>query len=201
MKIKVLSCILLGLLVLTPCFSHALEISKNGSVVMLKGPIVAGDEYEFKNFINDPSNASIKIVRLHSTGGKVIPARDIGRLIRSKNLTTLVDAKSDNCASACTLLFGAGVNRHYTNASNIKDGVYGFKELTVGLGYHEGNTPTSLDKNRYSGQATADMIAGYYEFGVKNAKDIITLAPPNKLYRVSSQTALQLGIATSLAAP
>lgn len=181
--------------------STALEISKSGSIVILKGSIVAGDEFEFKNFMNDPSNAAIKIVRLNSTGGKVIPARDIGRLIRSKNLTTYVDSKSDNCASACTLLFGAGVKRHYANAQNIKDGVYGFKEQAVGLGYHEGNAPLSLDGNKYSGQATADMIAAYYEFGVQNAKDIITLAPPNKLYRLSSQKALSLGIATSLSAP
>jgi len=35
-----------------------------------------------------------------------------------------------------------------------------------------------LSGNKYSGQATADMIAGYYEFGVKDAKELITLAPP-----------------------
>jgi hypothetical protein len=181
--------------------SSALTFTQKGQTAFLTGPIKDGDAIEFKAFINDPAQAQIKIIRLNSTGGRIIPARDIGRLIRSKNLTTYVDAKSDNCASACTLLFGAGVHRHYTNATSIKDGVYGFKDLTVGLGYHEGNESLSLDSNRYSGQATANMIAAYYEFGVQNAKDIITLAPPNKLYRISSQTALKLGIATSLSAP
>ena len=181
--------------------SLALEISKKGETVFLTGSIKDGDEINFKEFLSDPSNATIRIIRLHSTGGKVIPARDIGRIIRSKNLATFVDAKTDNCASACTVIFGSGVKRHYANGQTIKNGVYGFKDLTIGLGYHEGNAPLSRDSNRYSGQATADMIAAYYEFGVKGATDIITLAPPNKLYRISSQTALNLGIATSLSVP
>ena len=180
----------------SPTFS--LEISKKGDVVILKGGIKNGDEINFKEFIFDPNNSNIKIIKLNSPGGMVIPARDIGRIIRSKNLTTLLDAKSDNCASACTVIFGSGVKRIYLNGNNIKDGVYGFKELTVGLGYHEGNNPLSRDGNRYSGQATADMIGAYYEFGVKNAKDVITLAPPNKLYRISSKTAFNLGIATDI---
>lgn len=179
----------------------AMEIIKKGDTALLQGGIKSGDEIKFKEFINDPTNSNIKIIKLNSSGGFVIPARDIGRLIRSKNLSTIVDGKTDNCASACTVIFGSGIKRHYVNGNSIKDGVYGFKELTVGLGYHEGNSPLSKDGNRYSGQATADMIASYYEFGVKNAKDIITLAPPNKLYRISSQTALNLGIATYLTSP
>ena len=179
----------------------AMEIIKKGDAALLQGGIKSGDEIKFKEFINDPTNSNIKVIKLNSSGGFVIPARDIGRLIRSKNLSTFVDGKTDNCASACTVIFGSGIKRHYVNGNSIKDGVYGFKEITVGLGYHEGNSPLSKDGNRYSGQATADMIASYYEFGVKNAKDIITLAPPNKLYRISSQTALNLGISTSSSNP
>ena len=181
--------------------SFALTMTAKGNTAFLSGPIIDTDEFTFKEFINDPAHAQIKIIRLNSSGGRVNPARSMGRLIRSKNLTTFIDAKTDNCASACTLLFGAGVNRHYVNAQAIKDGVFGFKEVSRGLGYHEGNEPLSRDANRYSGQATANMIAGYYELGVSKAKDLITLAPPNKLYRVSSQTALQFGLATSLSAP
>ena len=185
----------------SPESAFALTMTAKGNTAFLSGPIIDTDEFTFKEFINDAAHAQIKIIRLNSSGGRVNPARSMGRLIRSKNLTTFIDAKTDNCASACTLLFGAGVNRHYVNAQAIKDGVFGFKEVTTGLGYHEGNEPLSRDTNRYSGQATANMIAGYYELGVPKAKDLITLAPPNKLYRVSSETALQLGLATSLSAP
>jgi hypothetical protein len=181
--------------------SHALQFAKKGDVVTLSGSINSGDEHLFKDFMNDPAQANVKWIRLNSTGGKVLPARDMGRLIRSRQLSTIVDARADNCASACTVLFGAGVKRYYLNAGAVTDGVYGFKEKPFGLGFHEGNNPSSLDGNKYSGQATADMIAAYYEFGMKNAKDIITRAPPNKLYRVSSQTAMTLAIATHDAGP
>lgn len=186
------------------CWSHpifALEFSKRGDTVFVSGSVRGGDDGLFKEFMADPSNANIKIVRLNSTGGNVNAALYMARFIRSKNMITYVDGKSDNCASACTVLFAAGVKRHYANAQGIKDGVYGFKENPVGLGYHEGNNALSLSGNKYSGQATADMIAGYYEFGVKDAKELITLAPPNKLYRISAQTAVNHGIATSLSAP
>ena len=49
--------------------------------------------------------------------------------------------------------------------------------------------------------ATANVIAAYYEFDVKAAKDLITLAPPNKIYKLSAATALQLGIATHITNP
>jgi hypothetical protein len=179
----------------------ALEFSKKGDTVIVSGSVRGGDDAQFRDFMAEPGNATIKIVRLNSTGGMVIAARDMGRIIRAKNMITFVDGKSDNCASACTVIFASGVKRHYANAQGIKDGVYGFKDNPVGLGYHEGNQPLSLSSNKYSGQATADMIAAYYEFGVKDAKDVITLAPPNKLYRISAQTAANLGIATSLSAP
>ena len=179
----------------------ALEFIKKGDTVIVSGSVRGGDDALFRDFMAEPGNANIKIVRLNSTGGIVLAALYMGRIIRAKNMITYVDGKSDNCASACTVLFAAGVKRHYANAQNIKDGVYGFKENAVGLGYHEGRNPISLGGNKYSGQATADMITGYYEFGVKGAKDLITLSPPNKLYRVSAQTAVNLGIATSLSAP
>ena len=102
----------------------AMEIIKKGDAALLQGGIKSGDEIKFKEFINDPTNSNIKIIKLNSSGGFVIPARDIGRLIRSKNLSTFVDGKTDNCASACTVIFGSGIKRHYVNGNSIKDGVF-----------------------------------------------------------------------------
>jgi len=42
------------------------------------------------------------------------------------------------------------------------------------------------------------MINAYYEFGVPKAADVITKASPDGIFVLSGQTALALGIATSL---
>ena len=179
----------------------ALEMNVKGNTLFLSGQVVAGDQYDFKDIITKPENANIQIIKLNSQGGRTIAAIEMGRMIRTRNLATFVDAKTDNCASACTLIFSSGVRRHYINAEFIKDGVYNKKTLKTGLGYHEAHTPLSREKNRYSGPATAADIAGFYEFGSKNAVDLVKLAPPEKLYKISSKTAIDLGLATSLVAP
>ena len=188
-------------LMLLPNEGGSLEISRKGAIVYLSGPVVSNDQFDFKEFMTDPQQAGVQIIKLNSTGGKTLSAIHMGRLIRSLKLTTWVDAKTDNCASACTILFASGVNRHYTNAAFIKDGVYEKKSLKVGLGYHEAHVPQSLHANHYSGAATAEEIRAFYEFGSPNAARLVPLAPPDKLYKLSAQTALQLEIATSLLAP
>ena len=189
------------LLLLFPRIGLALEISKKGNMVILSGQVVSDDQYNFKDFMSDPDNSNVKIIKLNSRGGRTIAAIHMGRLIRSKNLTTFVDAKTDNCASACTILFSSGVRRHYINAEFIKDGVYNKDQLKTGLGYHEAHATLSLEKSHYSGQATAEEIGAFYEFGAQNAIDLVKRAPPDKLYKISAKTALDLGLATSLSPP
>lgn len=179
----------------------ALNMTIKGNTLFLSGLVVAGDEYNFKDIITDPENANIRIIKLNSQGGRTRAAIDMGRMIRARNLTTFVDAKTDNCASACTIIFSSGVRRHYINAEFIKDGVYSKTVLKTGLGYHEAHTPLSLEKNHYSGQATAEEIRGFYEFGSPKAVDLLKLAPPEKLYKISAKTAIDFGLATSLSAP
>lgn len=198
MRIFALASVLL-LLQLNPC--HALTMAAQGNVALLSGPIIDEDEIRFNKFIADPDNAQIKIIRLHSGGGRIHAARLIARMIRDKKLTTFVDAKTDNCASACTLLFGAGVKRHYINAQDIEDGLYGLKQTTYGLGFHEGSNQKSSELNHQSQRATETMMSAYDEFGIPKAKELILLANPAWLYRVSSRTALKLGIATSTNTP
>lgn len=181
--------------------TSALTMTAQGNTAFLSGPIIDDDETRFKKFITDPDNAQIKIIRLHSGGGRIHAARLIARMIRDKKLTTFVDAKTDNCASACTLLFSAGIKRHYINAQDIEDGLYGLRQTTYGLGFHEGSNQKSSELNHQSQRATETMMAAYDELGMPKAKELILLANPAWLYRLSSRTALKLGIATSINAP
>ena len=54
--------------------------------------------------------AYIKTIVLHSPGGSVTDALEMGRLIRKKNFATQVEA-GRYCASSCPLVFAGGVER------------------------------------------------------------------------------------------
>ena len=53
----------------------------------------------------------VKTVVLHSPGGSVIDALEMGRLIRQKNFATEV-GNGRYCASSCPLVFAGGIARH-----------------------------------------------------------------------------------------
>lgn len=178
----------------------ALEMKISGATVTLSGPIRAGDDEYFKELLNSPPGKNVRIVRVDSNGGFVNPAAEIGRLIRKRGLSTLLDGRSSRCGSACTLLFAGGASRHFINGQGIKDGPVRPRDYR-GLAFHEGSSALSLASNRHSGQATAQMVSFYYEFGVSAARDLITRAPPESFYQISGPTALALGIATSTSPP
>jgi hypothetical protein len=176
--------------------ASALDIIGKGDIIFLGGKIKPGDSVEFANFIKAAPKGTYHSVYLASGGGFIVEAIDIGRIIRQEGLATIVDASKAFCASACTAIFASGVKRVYLNASALADGV-STKTLS-GLGFHDGSNTQSLDSNHYSGAASALMINAYYEFGVPRAAEVITKAPPDHIFQLSGQTALQLGIATSL---
>ncbi|MCA0401062.1 MAG: hypothetical protein LCH38_09630 [Proteobacteria bacterium] len=180
--------------------AQALEMKISGPVISLSGPIRAGDDEIFKELLKSPAGANVRVVRVDSNGGFVRPAAEIGRLIRKHGLSTLLDARSARCGSACTLLFAGGKNRHFVNGQAIKDGPVRIRDYR-GLAFHEGSSALSLASNRHSGQATAQMVAFYHEFGVSAARNLITQAPPEGFYQISGPTALSLGIATSTSPP
>ena len=123
----------------------------------------------------------------------------MGRMIRARNLPTVVDASRSACGSACTILFAAGTSRHYVGAEKIQDGVGDMKR--PGLGYHEGNNFLANGKKGQSGAATGRVIDFYYEFGSGKASTLITRADWKHFYYISSATALELGLATSTKRP
>lgn len=180
--------------------AEALELRLSGSTLVLSSTLKWGAHHEFKTFVDAQPKGAIRTVALHSSGGSVESAQEIGRRIRNEGWATLVDARHASCASACTAIFAAGVRRHYVGTQGLVDGQVESKAAR-GLGYHEGGSPHSLQPLRYSGGATAAMINLYYEFGSREAASLATLAPPNRLYVISGATALAKGIATSLGPP
>lgn len=174
----------------------AMEFTYHPPLILAVGHIKNGDENTFKRLLASIPKGEVKGVVLHSGGGFVHAAGEIGREIREKGLTTVVDASSVSCVSACTILFAAGTQRVYLNAGGVKDGATA--DARKGLGFHEGSSSTSRDPNHYSGAGTAQVIAFFYEFGVSGAAALATKAPPESVYMVSGPTALQIGLATRL---
>jgi hypothetical protein len=173
----------------------AVELSMSGSTVTISGSIQQGDEFKFQDFIKGAGPGRVTTLRLDSGGGNIASAGVMAHLIRSAGMTTLVDAAHSKCASACTILFAAGVRRLYLNADGFASGVVtcqGFR----GLGFHQGASPGGSGASRYSGVGTAQMIGLLYEFGASSAASLIDNSSPDTVYRPSAQKALELGIAT-----
>jgi hypothetical protein len=177
----------------------ASEIARSGTMISLSGTIIPGDEIKFKEVMKSGGEIA-RVVRLNSGGGNVTAAAQIARMIRAGRMTTLLDGARAKCASACTIIFAGGVQRHYANADGFSDGVTSRNNF-VGLGFHEATSPLALAANKYSGQGTAQLIACYYEMGVPAAAGLVGKAPPERLYRISGRTALSMGIATSTRIP
>jgi hypothetical protein len=181
-----------------PLTAKALEVSGRGAAIYLSGPIALGSHAKFEAFMLANRNKGYKIVHLNSPGGWTGDMREIARDIRRAGLSTAVDGGRAVCASACTVLFAAGVQRYYYNAERKQDGL-GKADQRPGLGYHGANNArdTIVMANRGPGAGTAQIISLYYEFGSSQAATLITKAAPHELYRISGPTALAMGIATS----
>ncbi len=83
----------------------------------LRGRIVVGDSQKLAarmTQIETMDNQSIKMrvgmVKLDSLGGDVAEAMKIGKMLRTRQVTTFVTADSE-CASSCVLVLAGGVQR------------------------------------------------------------------------------------------
>ena len=178
----------------------SVEITRRGDAVLLSGVIRAGDEAVLREWLEGDSPAGARVVWLASPGGSVGAAREMARLLRREGWTTVVDAARMRCMSACTILFSAGVKRHYLGTGRLRSGVLGPQE-SRGLGYHQGTEDLASQPAGFSGMATVAVIGAFYELGTPAAASLPDLAPPDRLYVLSGEEALARGIATSLAAP
>ena len=94
----------------------ALEISEfDDSSLKLSGEIRLEDAETFQNYV---SKKNYKRIVLSSGGGIVIAALSIGSIINDKKMETIV-AENSTCASACALIWVAGVKRFAGRNSKI----------------------------------------------------------------------------------
>ncbi len=178
--------------------AQALDFSISGATMTLSGPIKLGDNARFDELMASPAGAGVRIFRLNSTGGSIGVALDIARGIRRRGGVTVADGRL-RCESACTILFAGGVSRHYVNSGGLQDRLDGARG---GLGYHEGNNANADGRGtQYSGRGSQSMINALYELGSNGAAPFVTKAGFRQMYRLSGQTALSAGIATSLSPP
>jgi len=178
----------------TPC-----ELSLEGRLIALRGHILLGDQYKFRDFLERIRARQISGVSLDSPGGSITAAGEIGRIIRAEGLTTIVDASRTICASSCTILFTSGIKRVYLHAPGA-GGLLRQAGLR-GLGFHQGSLPGQYSGSHYSGPGTAQMMGWYEEFGVPAAATLVDKAPPEAIYGLTGPLALSLGIATHTAWP
>lgn len=178
--------------------ASAIYLSESGPVATLTGNFGVGDAQTFREFMARPRTQAIQVLFLNSPGGAINEAIEIARLVRRARLATAVDASVASCDSACTLVFAAGVRRHYVHGDQIADG---FSSM-LGLGFHgahrRGDRITLATK---STEATERMRALFAEMGIPRAATLMAKAGFDTLYRPSGKTAVELGIATSVAAP
>ncbi|MBL8590482.1 MAG: hypothetical protein JNK46_18245 [Methylobacteriaceae bacterium] len=178
--------------------ARALHLSEQGGVAYLSGSIEEGAADRMRDFLAQKRAQPIRILYLYSPGGMVSEAIAIGDMIRKAGLATAVDAGRAYCDSACTMVFAAGVRRHYVNADRMEEGLAGH----FGLGFHLSRTKGDARTPAMKSEAGSDKMRAYYaRMGVPRAIDLCQRAAINTLYRPGGRTALAMGIATSLAAP
>lgn len=180
---------------------QAITITQKGDSAYLKGAVTPGAYVTLREFLTEPRQHKLRVLYLESPGGKVEDATYMARDIRKAGLITAVDG-SKPCRSACTMLFAAGVQRHYFNHTKIKDELIDKYAGHPGLGYHQAHGTGISGKDRsYSGRGTQNLINVYYEHGSPKAAEFATKAGQNQMYFVSGPTALANGLATSLSPP
>jgi hypothetical protein len=154
------------------------EIVENLPVLFVVGEIQPGDD---DRFIDLAKNFNRAIVSLHSEGGSVIPAMVIGETIRRKKFGTLVPSRS-TCASACALIWLAGIKRFYGPEAHI--------------GFHG-----VFNAETFDASAPGNALVGAYlsKLGLSyKAILYMTKAPPDEMNWLSSKVAKQLGISADM---
>ncbi len=173
-------------------------IDRGNGQAELRGAFDTGDEVLFGQFLAQPRAHKIRVLWLHSHGGRTSAGTEIGKILRRAGLTTAVDANAAYCDSACTLVFEAGLRRHYVNGNAVLEG----DASLTGLGFHgsflRGN---AINPAMRSEKGTQDMASHYRAMGVPGAIELMRKAAISTLYRPNGATALRLRIATSLSVP
>lgn len=178
-----------------------ISLSIESPFILLKGSICPGDEDKFRKLLKtiDPGVHTVKLV---SGGGNGGAAEAIGKLLRSHKFNTYVDGAVDRCASACTNIFAAGVQRFYSGAQDIATG----KEARRGLGYHYLDArhvdESDAQKDRKFNATAVPYLRQMLPASAADAA--IALMRGNRTTQMiwlNGEEALRSGIATSLDVP
>jgi hypothetical protein len=127
----------------------------------LKFLIVEGEiEYEddLRQFTASASSNNTNIVVFSSPGGNIYRAMELGRLIRSKGLTTF-QPRGLECTSACALAFMGGINRY------AEPGSIGVHKSS----FASGHTMNAEDAVSQVQSLTADVVGYMIEMNVDPA--------------------------------
>ncbi|NIZ15037.1 hypothetical protein, partial [Phaeobacter sp. HF9A] len=98
---------------------YRLELSPDRRVLRFEGEITYGLKPRILQAVN--ATPELREIQLTSPGGQVFAARAAAQAILAAGLTT---SASGDCASACTLLFLAGAERHLTPGARL--GFHGY---------------------------------------------------------------------------
>lgn len=111
-----------------PFPTYTLQILKSGTELALSGGIRTGIANDFSKLL--AAAPEVRIVHLNSLGGRIGEARAVGQQIRRRGLITYV---SDQCASACTIVFLHGQQKWIAETGRL-----GFHQYYLpGLGTEE----------------------------------------------------------------
>ena len=157
--------------------SVALEYIKvDAAAIKLSGEIKIEDADIFQNYL---AKMKIKKVILSSGGGNLISALSIGSLINSNDIETVVE-ENNTCASACALIWVAGVKRIVGKNSKI--------------GFHAAYNKTE-NKLEISSSANALIGVYLYKLGLPQQTIIfMTEAAPTDMRWLTTKDGNRLGL-------
>ena len=178
--------------------ASAMFLSESDGVARLSGSMEEGAAEKFRAFLEQKRDRPIRVLWLYSPGGVVDESIKIGEMVRKAGLATAVDGGAAYCDSGCTMVFVAGVRRHYVNADRVEEGLAGLS----GLGFHLSRTRGDARTPAMKSAKGSDRMRAYYaRMGVPGAYELCAKAAINTLFRPGGRMALATRVATSLAAP
>lgn len=90
--------------------AYAMKVEVHGSTVYASGP-VEDDLRKFQDALEKPGVD--KVVFVNSPGGDLWTGMNVGRLIASRGISTVI---AGNCSSACSIMFIGGKERSFSDA-------------------------------------------------------------------------------------
>lgn len=163
-----------------------------GRIMSVEGTISPGDAARFAEALEEATTSAAGppvFVALHSPGGSLVDALEIGRAVREAELNTLVVADGA-CLSACpTILFG-GVERHVSAKAWIGMHQSYLSDVTMVTTRRAVEEVQSIQ---------AEAIGFARDMGVDPAVHIHALAtPPDEIYYLVPDEMEEYRVATTL---